>query len=274
MKSPRQTIAEIDYQLAMHDQAHPLHVRIHRQCGACGVLFATWDRLVARIELTIDSNGIECIKRLAASDKASSTRQSQFTVYPTARADQNLTVNFQFGLGRLESIHESSGQLQILDVPRLPESTWTRFPGYLFPGYISPTLGCDRDDRLATVDLSVCFGMTFFIVHGNLSAIHAHTRAARSAEATFATIHPQHHGRISQAQDQYTFRSPFRGDFAMGRHDMSRGYKTLSAATPRPSTLVYTFGMYLPYGVCSQTRAKTPSSRSFPRRCRCQAILS
>ncbi|KAF6811035.1 hypothetical protein CSOJ01_05959 [Colletotrichum sojae] len=46
------------------------------------------------IELTIDSNGIECIKRLAASEEGSPRSRSQFTVHSTARADQNLTVNF------------------------------------------------------------------------------------------------------------------------------------------------------------------------------------
>lgn len=63
-------------------------------------------------------------------------------------------------------------------MPRLPDLTWIRFPANV------------SEDYLATVDLSSCLGITFFFAGGGLHGIHAHTKAAPSAEATFAKLLP------------------------------------------------------------------------------------
>lgn len=48
----------------------------------------------SRIELTIDPNGIESIRRLAASEEGSLKRRTSCTVYSTALPEQNLAIKF------------------------------------------------------------------------------------------------------------------------------------------------------------------------------------
>ncbi|TQN64698.1 hypothetical protein CSHISOI_10728 [Colletotrichum shisoi] len=344
------------------------HVRVHRQCGACGFLFAIGDHLVASdfnmrglaklppelitmirghlgqndllrlccvlgtidfvrrkgldtpisrplrqvqfwhrgklpifatagssspMKITIDSRGIRCIERSRCS---TAHLRSPFDVYTTVGVDDDLVINFQFGVGRLATPPKSP-RLQLTDTPNLsPEA------GFQFP---SPKHG----NRLATVDLDHCSGITFFLFDGDLHAIHAHTPTAPTADATFAQIETMvqpfllwfyvpnpprdkisafgvqlgiRQGKLQLNRRTYFVRTPHRGDFYIGPSPPGPGLHYAVHTTPRSTllcvvarnNLVVIRGVLTEGDACSVAASPAPGNPPFPGACYALATLS
>ncbi|KAK0111437.1 hypothetical protein ONS95_001797 [Cadophora gregata] len=240
------------------------------------------DKSNSLIELTIDSRGIVYIERLKSS---AHKRRSDFIVYTTIKPSQNLTIEFQFGIGRLAPI-VGPGRLQITDTPNLANVTCFRFPSQA------------PDIRLATIDLNSCSGITFFMTKSYTHAIHAHTQATPFAELTFARLTPSIHpfvrwlyvpnppaDKISafgvrlkinsknqplQYDYSYLIRTPHRGDFTVGPHH-DGAVKDYVVYTSNQSALLYSIPENKPLSilgvtpkgqVCSELSPSPPAGAS------------
>ncbi|KAI3530631.1 hypothetical protein CABS03_15150 [Colletotrichum abscissum] len=344
------------------------HVRIHRQCGACGFLFGIGDHLVAPhshlrklaklppelttmiwgylgqhallrlccvletidfahrkgldtpllgplrqvqfwqrgklpiiatsglskpLQMTIDSRGIRCIERSGCS---TAQLRSTFDLYTTVDAENDFTISFQFGVGRLATPPRPA-TLQLTDTPNLSPKAGFQFP--------SPKHG----DRLATVDLDHCSGITFFLLKRDLLAIHAHTPTAPTADTTFAqiesTIQPSlswfyvpnpprdkisalgvrigtKEGEPQLNQRTYLVRTPHRGGFYIGPPPTGPGQQHAVLTTSRSTLLsvvarnksVVIRGVLREGGPCSVVVPPAPENPPFPDACHALAKLS
>lgn len=245
------------------------------------------------IEMTIDSRGIRCIERSGCS---TAQLRSPSDIYTTVGVDDDLVINFQFGVGRL-AMPPQPGTLQLTDKPNLSPKAGFQFP--------SPKHG----DRLATVDLDHCSGITFFLFNRNLHAIHAHTPAAPTADATFAQIEmmvqpfvswvyvpnpPRDkisafgvrigitHGKLQLNQRTYFVRTPHRGDFYIGPPPVGPGLHYAVHTTSRSTllcvvarnNLVVIRGVLTEGDACSVGAPPAPGNPPLQDACHALAILS
>lgn len=137
---------------------------------------------------------------------------------------------------------------------------------------LSPSLGFQfpapkHGVRLATTNLDRCSGITFFFSTRDLRAIHAHTHAAPTADATFEQIDPavqrsitwvyvpnppadkisafgvriltKRGGELQLKRRSYLVQTPHRGDFYIGPPPVGSG-KDYAVHTPPQSTLLST----------------------------------
>ncbi|KAH7157708.1 hypothetical protein B0J13DRAFT_177197 [Dactylonectria estremocensis] len=153
----------------------PLHVRVHPQCGACGIAFKVDDRITSGyLRLTFDHDGLSKIERLQEVPEEHDSRHTlkAYVIEPAAVLSC-VTVEFKFNRARL-SIPNAT-RIRIWDTPAPPDLNRCLFLSYWGPS-------CSR---FVTIPTRNCTGLTFFFLHLSIKAIHAHTGRSPSAQETF-----------------------------------------------------------------------------------------
>ncbi|KAL7953915.1 hypothetical protein V8C34DRAFT_295674 [Trichoderma compactum] len=133
------------------------------------------------ILLSIDSKGLQCIKRLRMDETDSYSPQSYPAVYVVEEAEcfSSVQVEYNYPFARL---HLAGGRehFRIWDTPSPPQ--WQECvidKNYDYTRAKGP---------LNTIDTRATSGITFFIASGFVWALHTHTKKQPSAQLTFNTL--------------------------------------------------------------------------------------
>ncbi|KAL6413025.1 hypothetical protein AUP68_02520 [Ilyonectria robusta] len=144
--------------------------------------------------LTIDPHGLQRIDRdLLATGRFKSRRDDVVFLVESAERLSKVYAEFKLGLARLRLPNESP-IMAVWDTPNPPYLASERFmplPQLALP---EPRHPCTR---FATIDLSNCTGITFFISFAETLAIHVHTPRTPCALTTFQRLSSQHQRSVA-----------------------------------------------------------------------------
>ncbi|OAQ95893.1 hypothetical protein LLEC1_07954, partial [Akanthomyces lecanii] len=145
------------------------------------------------VQITIDSGGIKAIDRTTAPKEEHNIRPTQYQLFIVEKAAKLCGVNahLQAGYCRLQFYQPT--WMKFSNCPLLPEVYHEVIPVLTKPkctSAIRKATQVETYSYLSLIDTASCFGLTLFLHHHQILAVHAHTSITPTAHETFLRLTP------------------------------------------------------------------------------------